>query len=698
MMPAHPFPKSQKGSVILAMMAMFMVIAGYLLVKEFNNAFIARDKISDDALVKAKEALIGFAATYRDTQPNPLTGFNDQVFGYLPCPATDGNGRVPTPSTIPPNCGTPNITRINILPWASLELPALRDSAGECLRYAVSGTYKNNQMTAVMNWDTAGLINIVDADGNVLANGAAAVVFAPRGRIPGQNRTPAGNTECRTNNVTANYLEGANISGAALANSTATRSTPASLQAGTNNDKLIWVTPAEIFNRVKQRTDFKTDIDSMMTGIVNCLNTLPPSSLPAAVPGTNKGLGAFRSQTPWIPFSVTGNVADDIVSLNCLPATPLPQLFNVWANWFDNVLYARLGASGTMPTPITVNGASCYAVLIFGGERTGTQARATAAQKNLSTNYLEGTNLASFPNGTTYSGSTGYDKSQSSADIVRCITSNTPPGGGGTQVTFAANFSNFVAAGTGVTANSGTQSVAVANSTGASGGCFWYPTALPLNGRTVRAYYDFTFGYADTRAVTGTGTDHGNGFNFSLLRGDQGAPSGCGAQNDMGMFNASTSFGLINLFVETDVREDNADNDPQENHTAIMTNGNFNHPAGTVTTACNGTQRGCRHSPANKFEESPTPLNHNQRMEIHTGYTDAACTGGTGGNYAQIKVWVDCAGCNDTSVDFASTATVARCITLDPAMNNFYFGFTGGFRTGGAIQSVTIRNLDLRTQ
>lgn len=677
-------PQRQKGSVILAILAMFMLVAGYMLMKEFNNAFVARDKISNDVLFKAKEALIGYAATYRDRQPSAGPIY-DQVFGYLPCPATNGNGVVPVP---PANCGITNVTQINIFPWRSLGLTALRDSSGECLRYIVSGTYKNRPLTAVMNWDTVGQLTVNDADGTVLATGVAAAIFAPRGRIANQNRNPAGNTECRTNNTVANYLEGtdpmyAGTVPAALATTTVTQSTPSSLQNGTNNDRLVWITPAEIFDRVKQRGDFKTDIDTMMTDIVTCLNALAPASLPAASAG-NKGI--------------------DNVLAACPTAVPLKTNFR--NNWRDNLLYARFATplyQTTTSTTITVNSTinanpPCHALLIFGGERTGTQTRTTAIQKALATNYLEGANRTSFPAGNSYAGLNAYDKNQSSDDIVRCIVGNGSGSGTGTQVTFASDFGNFVAAGTGVTTNSGTQTVAVANSPGASGGCFWYPTALPLNGRTVRAYYEFTFGNADNHALTGAGPDHGNGFNFTLLRGDQGAPAACGTQNNMGMFNAGDSFGVISLFVETDVHQDGANSDPTENHTAIMADGNFNHPAGTMTAACNGTARGCRHSPANKFEESPSPLPHNQRVEIHTGYTDAACTIGTGGSYAKFMAWVDCAGCTDTSTDFMSSPTIVRCITLDPAMNNFYFGFTGGFRTGGPVQSVTIRNLDLRTQ
>jgi hypothetical protein len=660
-MQTSTFAKRHRGSVVLAILAMFVVVAGYLLVKGLNESFVQRDKISDDALNKAKEALIGFAATYRDSPAHA----GSPVFGYLPCPATDGGGIAGT-------CGALNVTLVRPLPWNTIGMPPLRDSSGECLWYAVSGTFKDSPTTAAMNWDTVGQLNINDAAGNVLATGAAAAIIAPRAKFGAQNRTPLGVTQCRNNITVAAYLEGAGVSPVALAISTLTQSTVNSINLNTNNDRLIWVTPAEIFNRIKQRSDFKTDIDTMMTNLVTCLNNRSVANLP--VPNGSKGIGS-NLETPTV----------------CPPPTSGTLQGNVYANWKDNLLYARPG------TPITVNGANCNAVLIFGGERTGAQVRATAAERDLASNYLEGTNLASFPAGATYTGLAAYDKANSSSDIVRCVTGN-GAGPGGTQVTFAADFNNFVTAGTGVTTNSGTQTVTVAPSAGTRGGCFWYPTAMPLNGKKLRAYYTYTFTNADTRALGGGGPDHGNGFSLSFLRGDLGAPGNCGAQNDMGSLDASDALGNISLFVETDVHRDVADNDPVENHTAIMANGNFNHPAGTVTTACNGTTRGCSHSPANKFEESPAPLPHNQRVEIHTGYTDAACTTPGGGNYALIKAWVDCAGCTDTSVDFAPTPTIVRCTLLDPALNSFYFGFTGGFRTGGAAQGVIIQNLDLRTQ
>lgn len=724
-MPLQTPAKFQRGSVVLAMLAMFMLVAGYMLVKAFNDSGVARDKISDDSLVKAKEALIGFAATYRDSH------VGGPVFGYLPCPAPTGNGVSVGP------CGAANISRIGLFPWSTLGLPPLRDSSGECLWYAVSGTFKDNPANPrQMNWDTPGQLIINDTAGNVQANDVVAVIFAPRGPILTQNRNPAGVTECRTNNLPRNYLDGADplyagVAPAALATSTLTMATAASLQAasfqtGANNDRLIWITAAEIFDRVKHRRDIHSpaypanpngEINNLLASIRACMGDLAALPAPTIINFTNMTEMPGSAVGGIVPGRIPIGFLDAIPNCRSTaawgipfapppPPPPLPPPTN-WTTWWtgrglnfynrwqDNLLYARCNAGQCL----NINGSACEAVLVFSGERNNAagQIRNTVVAKNVWSNYLEGNLLSLFNSGapTNIAGvATTFTVANwdvpASADVAVCLNRS----GSGTQVTFASNFGNFVTAGTGVTTNAGTQTVTVSPSAGGNGGCFWYPTAVPLNGKKLRAYYSYTFTDADPVG----GVDHGNGFSLSLLRGDLGAPATCGTQNNMGVLNASDPLGLISIFVETDVHRDGGDNDPVENHTAIMMDGNFNHPAGSITLACNGTARGCRHTPADKFEESPVPLAHNQRVEIHTGYTDAACSVSGAGSYALIKTWVDCAACTDTSVDFAPVPTVVRCIALDPALNSFYFGFTGGFRTGGATQGVVIQNLDLRTQ
>lgn len=673
----RPFPsctsnrKRQHGSAILIILTLIGIGAAFLLVSALNksNQQLDRDKITTAALAQAKEALVGFAATYRDTHANT-------VFGFLPCPDTNNDG------IAEPSCGAADVSVIGRLPWRTLGLPALRDSGGECLWYAISGRGKDNPKTTNFNWDATGQFIVQDAGGTIVAGATPherplAVIFAPRSAIGGQTRTPAGASECGGSNTSTDYLENAPISAIAGGTSTITLSTAASFANGTNNDQAIWIANRDIFDRVKKRSDFKKDIDTLMGDLANYLNNLSPATLPAASVG-NKGV-------------------DNIITITVSD-------INVRNHWKDNLLYAKPA------TAATVNGTTgCNAVLFFSGERSASQSRSSPAEKLVVANYLEGTNATLFPASGTYTGATHFNYTSASTDVARCIK-GLPAGA--TQKSFASDFASFVTAGVGVTTNATDKTVTIADAVGTSGGCFWFPSTIPLAGKALRAYYDYQFSTADTYALTGTGTDRGNGFTFQMVRNDIGAPTAvCGREADMGALALGAApgdmWGTLSFIIETDVHKDAGDADPDENHTAIMAHGNLDHSLtnGNPTTACNGTAAGCRHSPANQFEES-SPLLHNQRIEIHTG-CNAGCSNCDPANhvapntYARITAWVDCTDCDDIIIDLdraAKTPTINRCIILDTALNSVYFGFTGGFRSGTAAQGVTLRNFQLRSE
>jgi len=657
-----PAPRRERGSALLIILALIGIGAAFLLVSALmSNPQIGRDKITAAALAQAKEALIGVAATYRDAHPD-TGGHMDKVFGYLPCPDINNDGLADPP------CGGKNITVAGRLPWKTLGLPPSRDGAGECLWYVVSGRVKDNPYTDSLNWDTVGQIEVQDASGQVLAaqdthDTPWAAIIGPGGVTGTQDRTPAGTSECGGNNNAAAYLEGLTLNPAAGLVSTLVLATNDSAKNGTNNDRGLWISSREIFDRVEKRSDFAADIGTLLTNLKTTLDAAPP------------------------PLVTAFNTASTI---GCPVADGSADQINDYfrCNWNNNLRFAESAG-------ITVNGAPCDAVLIFAGERATGQARATPADQSNKANYLEAPNLGFFPGTGAYSGAVGFDPSSASTDIVRCIQTGSPPP---TQVTFASDFGSFQPFGAGVTTDPVALTVTVAPAAGSSGGCFWFPTAVPLDGKTLRAYLDFTF--ADSDPIGGQ--DRGNGFTLSFLRGDVGAPNACGTQSYMGVLDASPLWGNISLSLETDVHQDNANNEPNgtANHTAIMANGNITHSAtnGNLTSACNGTAQGCLYTPANTFEESPTPPNHNQRIEIHTGYNDATCSS-AGAGYAQIKVWTDCVSCSGTASDFvASSPKAGRCVALDASMDSIYFGFTGGFRSGASSQGVTIRNLDLRTQ
>ena len=651
--------KRQRGAALMIILMIAGVVAAFFAVRALNGANTERDKVTAAALAQAKDALIGFASTYRELHAD-VGNNQEKPFGYLPCPDTNNDG------IAEPTCGAMNVSVIGRLPWRTLGLPPLRDSAGECLWYAVSGRAKNNPSTNVaMNWDTLGQLAVTEAITNTilaapLTNQAAwAVVFAPRAAIGGQTRGGGAGTECRGPAgvaAGAQYLDGANpfyagVAPAAGATSTVTFSVSESVRLGTNNDQGIWITSSEIFDRVKKRNPaspngFTSDIGSFLAGVRNELNGLLIGALPTGMATVDAGTVC----------PVVDNVADQRDAyLRCA--------------WRNNLQYA----APTPATGLTVNGLPCNAVLFFAGERAPGQVRATAADFANPANYLEGGNLALFPGVGGYTGADQFNPAAPSADVVRCITGLT---GTATQVSFAANLGSFVSVGAAgsVTVNAVDKTVTLADAAGAAGGCFWSPTQFPLAGRNLRAYYDYRFTVPDSFALTGLGSDRGNGFSLQMVTGSFGsAPNTCGTEVDMGVLGSADVWGHDSYIFETDVRRDGAHSDPTENHSAILLDGFLDHapaaPSATISAACDGSATGCRHAPANRFEESPLQT-HNQRIEIHTG-CNAACTvcnsathaGPT--TYAQINAWIGCKDCNDILDDLLGAELIAAAANRD---------------------------------
>ena len=649
--------KRQRGAALMVILMILGVAGAYFAVKALNNGQARRERETANTLAQAKDALVGFAATY---QENDATHAND-VLGYLPCPDANNDSATPGVTDTGATCGNLDVSIVGRLPWNTIGLPPLLDNSSECLWYAVSGNAKaNTNKTNIFNWDTVGQLIVHDADhpppATPLAGATAheqplAVILAPNPPIGVQDRsTLAGSSaECRGNNTLANYLEGSNLSPATGANSVVTLSTTNSVSANSNNDRGIWITSKDIFDRVKRNPDFKANIDTLMNDLATYLNNLPPAGLPARS-GANKGVDTL----------ITNFLAANTATY---ANTTLKR--NVLNNWRDNLLY-------TGPVTASANGnPGCAAILIFGGERTTRTAAPLTAQTRLpapatdqqdATNYLEGPNATFFPAGGNYSGPQFYNPGAASSDVIRCIT-GLPAGA--TQQSFADNMTSFNAVGSGITQNAD-KSISITDAPGTAGGCFWLASAIPLAGKTLRAYYDFKFAQADSHALTNLGADRGNGFSLQMVRSDFAAPpTGCGAESNMGVLTAGTPYGYDpngtnslygqrSLIFETDVYHNSGHSDPAGNHSAILLNGTLDHSvSGSMSAACNGSAGGCQHAPANKFEEDPL-LPHNQRIEIATG-CNATCTvcnpasHATPNTYARMTAWVDCSDCNDVS-------------------------------------------------
>ena len=379
--------RAQSGVVVLLTLALLVLLVGMLVIG-FGNDLLRQnetDQRTANTLSQAKEALIGFAANYPDAHPG-------EVFGYLPCPDLDGaSGEGSTEL----NCGTTDVTAVGRLPWKTLGVPPLRDGDGECLWYAVSGNFKYNPKTDLMNWDTNGLLEIMAADGsNFVAGGsgtiadptrrAAAVVFAPGKILPGQDRSLSGITptaSCGGNYTAANYLDpdatsGINNASAPSLTANALTRFVAAINSerttATNNffnDRLAFISPNDIFaRRAELRSDFLPYLTDPTTGmlrrVADCIvkygksnSTASDKRLPWAAPTAlpnyglqsnyNDGVGIYSGR---LPYTVDGSAQTS--PLNALappPSTLLASPFcpgwsttaaKFWSNWKDHVFYA----------------------------------------------------------------------------------------------------------------------------------------------------------------------------------------------------------------------------------------------------------------------------------------------------------------------------------------------------------------------
>lgn len=297
-----------------------------------------RNREAAAALQFAKLALLGYAVSYRDRHPT-------ENFGHLPCPDTTGSGIEQTP------CGRAGTTAVGLLPVKSLGLPDLRDADGNCLWYAVSGSFKSNPKTFPFNWDSQGTITIRDADGASLAapddpaGGAAAVVIAAGSPLATQQRSGGAN-DCRADPAESiAYIEN---HGNVFTQGTVRDASGAAIA----NDRVAWITPKEIFDHIVSRNDFAAFMDA--------------------------GIAAMRSEL--------GN--QHATSGNGLPSdNPFSRQtadYSFYAGWSDQFRYLRCAKKDCY-----VGNDSEYhdAVLLFGGRSSNGGPRPST--RRVSADYFE---------------------------------------------------------------------------------------------------------------------------------------------------------------------------------------------------------------------------------------------------------------------------------------------------------------------
>jgi len=264
-------PRKQKGLALLMFVFVLVLAMTAYMLKGLNasNAQVERESTTRLALAQAKDALIGYAMTYDDDPTHTV-----KVFGYMPCP--DMNASDPAGIGSQSSCGNAGENSLGRLPWKKLKISPIKDGYGECLWYAVSGSFKNNPKQPLAP-TTPGQLSIRTAAGDFYAGSDAdpivAVVFSPGRVVSNQNRADSGEDEyCGGNYVASNYLDTVNnISNADASDSTFVVDVDNSV---TFNDKLILITQSEIFNSYCGKYARKLASNVDITSNVNaCLDT-----------------------------------------------------------------------------------------------------------------------------------------------------------------------------------------------------------------------------------------------------------------------------------------------------------------------------------------------------------------------------------------------------------------------------------------
>jgi hypothetical protein len=475
MMTGDPI-RRQRGFALAIFLIILVLGVVFATVSQLEIASrpLARGEATLQALAQAKEALIGYAATYRD-DPTHST----EVFGYLPCPDTDGDGEAE------PYCTTGGVAAIGLLPYKTLGLADLRDSDGVCLWYAVAGAYKNNPKAAsAMNWDTQGQFAIA---GTTVApessdGGGAAVIFAAGPPLAGQSRTPASNRCGVTPSEVAAYLDGGNAftPGAAVISLT-----PGTTGSTTNNDRMVAVTPREIFDRVVKRADFGNPAAATPAGQINALANEAKSVIEARMQTDITSNAGVASAS--LPTNVGGYTQFSGKGIGDAPTGLVTGTYaNYYTNWSEQF---RLVTCSSIDAPcLQVNSgtANCRGTLAFAGRATTGQPR-TSAQKVPGTatlgNFFESALGLLNTAATAFTGNEAYAPATPGGDFVTCLF----PGSFGSlardATAFAAGTVSSSGGGSAVASvtTSGTPTINLGSGTDyARAGSVWYPTALPL--------------------------------------------------------------------------------------------------------------------------------------------------------------------------------------------------------------------------
>lgn len=567
--------RKQRGFVVIALVALMVVGGLYFFITNLSpEQFQARrQQLTGEALAQAREALIGYAVRFREDQL--ATGTPGVVYGYLPLPDLGYNPSNPAAGNNNPGCQAEgcdaanfsgngaNVTVIGRFPWRTLGTGPLRDSDGECLWYAVSGSHQRIQQTSPMNWDTLSQLDVVVANSTAAMVSAIAsahdrpiaVIFSPGPPLAGQNRSASATnsvTECGGNYLVSNYLDpvvATNLGGitnylggtnsasgdtsaankALSANGAVNRRGNGTLWAGNcppndpspcaivANDTGVTVTSDLLFRTLRGSSYFRTDINSMLERMVGCLRD------------------QFAAGGAWSPDSTNLQDLASDKAAGRIPANDPCYGDGIdpkgYYSHYKELVFVAKPNSGAF----SVNGQSCAGTVLFASQRGSGQMRITTGSgnedKNKPSNYLEGDNFTSFTNSgpNTFSGAERFERVSSaqsaSHDIVRCIPSGASLVATPSPGLAAAGLSQIASYAPGTRTLTLGREVATSLPAGSASdlfGCAWTPETHAMNGG-LRSYFSFRINDA------GFSSSPLDGFTFAIVDGDNNGTNACGA-------------------------------------------------------------------------------------------------------------------------------------------------------------------------
>ena len=345
----------QCGAVLMVMLVIMIIGAVTIFVMSLNSSAlqIERDKITADALAKAKEALIGRAVADANRP------------GSLPCPDTNNDGSAELLSGN--NCPS----YIGRLPWKTLGLPDLRDGSGEKLWYALSPNFRDDNSNPI-NSDNKGTLLVYDNSGTILltppGSEAVAIIFAPGNIVVSQQRDTTANQ-----NSPQNYLD---IGPNTINNAVAAGPFIAADKTGSFNDRLMIIRTRDLLPVVEKRAAKEVQGFLANYRVANGVYPYP----------ANFNNCTFNSSNP-----LNSNCdSNETVCRGRFPLHSDALSYPDWANtlpaWFVNngwfnVIYYSAGNSRLSPavagcnTNLTVSGTSAAALFFMPGTPLGSITR-----------------------------------------------------------------------------------------------------------------------------------------------------------------------------------------------------------------------------------------------------------------------------------------------------------------------------------